>query len=72
MIQNIIAAGYEEGSSQYERMMGQYHEEKKIRSDIAAITKQTEDDEKVIAFKEEVLRQQLELEGDVKELQEED
>lgn len=70
MIQSIIAAGYEEGSREYERMMGQFHEEKKIRSDIAAITKQTEDDEKVIAFKEEVLRQQLELEKDVKTLQE--
>ena len=70
MIQSIIAAGYEEGSSTYERMMGQYAKEKQIREDIAAITKQTEDDEKVIAFKEEVLRQQLELEKDVKTLQE--
>lgn len=70
MIQSIIAAGYEEGSSQYERMMKQFHEEKKIRSDIAAITKQTEDDEKVVAYKEEVLRQQKELEKDVKILQE--
>ena len=70
MIQSIIAAGYEEGSSQYERMMKQFHEEKKIRSDIAAITKQTEDDAKVVAYKEEVLRQQKELEKDVKILQE--
>ena len=69
MINAIIASGHKEGSRIYERMMGQYHEEKKIREDIAAIQKQTEDDEKVIAFKEETLRQQKALESDVNALQ---
>ena len=43
---------------------------KRFDQTLPQLQKQTEDDEKVIAFKEEVLRQQLELEGDVKELQE--
>ena len=50
-------------------MITQYQEEKKLREEIAALEKMTEQDEKVIAFKKEILRQQLALQDHVNNLQ---
>ena len=69
MVAKITAAGFEEGSNEYERMITQYQEEKKLREEIAALEKMTEQDEEAIAYKKEILRQQMELQDDVNNLQ---
>ena len=69
MVSKLTSEGFEEGSKEYERMITQYQEEKKLREEIAALEKMTEQDEEAIAYKKEILRQQLALQDQVNNLQ---